>query len=460
MGPENGPYFWPEKNYVSKSCQEKTIAVWKWYNYTAASCPANKTILRVNLDESSVCIHQGQGRGNVITEHRRGTLGLEPTQKVNRSKHRLNFTYISIICDDPAIQLKIPQIIIGAEAAVRKLVAESINATAPSSIIFLRRKSSWNQVPLMKEVLRIFARAIGRDERLKRHIIFILDAARIHIKPDLIKLFRYYNINVVIVPARMTWLLQPLDTHAFASFKLSLRERFQRARASHFLGEISMEEFLRILVIVIKEKIQHATWKLPFDRDGYTQGQEHVSMYIKQILQWSVLPSVSRERPTEEDIKHIYPKNSKHIPYMYLCPESTVFAKMPTDLLPKAKSSIPKLPATLAKPPAPSPSTPLPSGISTRRMTSFDLSAASSAKSSGIPPSPVPVKAKHTAWWALAARTQPKTSSPSSSSKAVPPAPEAAVISTMLKAPPPKSTASKSSMMTRARSRSHLPPPS
>ena len=389
-------------------------------------------------------------------------MDLEPTQKVNRSKHRTNFTYISIICDDPSIQHKLPQIVIGAETIVRRLVAESINASCPESIIFLRRKSSWNQVGLMKELLRMFVKALGREERLKRHIIFILDAARIHIVPDLVKLFRYYNINIVIVPARMTWLLQPLDTHAFAPFKMALRERFQRARASHFLGEITMEEFLRILVIVIRDCIQRRPWTVSFDRDGYTQGQQHVSMYIKQVLQWSDLPAIASTRPTEHDMKCIYPKNAKHIPYGYLCPDPAAFAKVPADLVPKAKTVLPKPPAAPMKASTPATMTPLLSGIATRRMTSFEISAATTAKPSTFSLDPVPVKAKHTAWRTLAAQPPPTLSSPSSSSSSSKAAPRAPPTATTFPPPPvpPKSSTPRSSPMTRSQSKSHLPPAS
>ncbi len=74
------------------------MAVWKWYNWVAASCPQDRKVLRVNLDESSICLHQGMGRGNVVTSHRESVFNLEPFQKVNRTKHRTNFTYIGIIC--------------------------------------------------------------------------------------------------------------------------------------------------------------------------------------------------------------------------------------------------------------------------------------------------------------------------------------------------------------------------
>ena len=38
------------------------FAAWGWYNYCASRVPVGKRVLRVNMDETAVCLFQGRSR--------------------------------------------------------------------------------------------------------------------------------------------------------------------------------------------------------------------------------------------------------------------------------------------------------------------------------------------------------------------------------------------------------------
>ena len=64
-----------------------------------------KMPLRINVDESSICVFQGGGKGAVFVKQAR--------QKVSKSQKRKNLTLLAFICDRPDVQPHLPQIIIG-----------------------------------------------------------------------------------------------------------------------------------------------------------------------------------------------------------------------------------------------------------------------------------------------------------------------------------------------------------
>ena len=60
--PSQGPV------HISKvgSLNWQAFAVWQWYNYAASRVPAGKEPLRINLDETSLCLFQGDAKGTVL----------------------------------------------------------------------------------------------------------------------------------------------------------------------------------------------------------------------------------------------------------------------------------------------------------------------------------------------------------------------------------------------------------
>ena len=44
----------------------QAAAAWQWFKYAAAQAPTGSTVLRINLDETSVKLFQGDGKGAVF----------------------------------------------------------------------------------------------------------------------------------------------------------------------------------------------------------------------------------------------------------------------------------------------------------------------------------------------------------------------------------------------------------
>ena len=106
--------------FVFSECQSfwklsvfKAAAVWQWWNHHCAQVSDGKSILRINLDETAVCLFQGGCKGTIFTgkKRQRG----EAFQRVAKGNRRCYLTHVALICDRADIQPLLPQTLIGNE---------------------------------------------------------------------------------------------------------------------------------------------------------------------------------------------------------------------------------------------------------------------------------------------------------------------------------------------------------
>ena len=81
----------------------QATAAWQWFNKYTAEVPANKKLLRVNMDETNIRLYPGAVASLVV----RRALAGEPVAPAKRSLHHATrgqrrgaFTLVAFICED------------------------------------------------------------------------------------------------------------------------------------------------------------------------------------------------------------------------------------------------------------------------------------------------------------------------------------------------------------------------
>ena len=100
------------RDFEAKSRPSKASASWQWWNYCCSQVPEGKSVLRINMDETSVCLWQGHRRGTVFVDRKRRR-GERVVQRVPRGKRRCCLTHVALICDRSDLQPLVPQVVIG-----------------------------------------------------------------------------------------------------------------------------------------------------------------------------------------------------------------------------------------------------------------------------------------------------------------------------------------------------------
>ena len=204
----------------------------------------------------------------------------------------------------------------------------------PPNVYLCRRKSAWNNSKLMVDIVTLLGRHLAHllDEY---YIILSLDGASLHCTSEVVAAVERAGLQYMALPARLTWLLQPCDTHLFVLFKRFLKKAHMKLRTEIAEDKIDMENFLKLVYAALKYVVQGNKWKTFLD-DGFGADQEEVSSFIRRSLNWTdaSFPLIDA-LPTQESILAIWPKN-KPLPYnlifrKYLRVAGQVALRLPAD---------------------------------------------------------------------------------------------------------------------------------
>ena len=279
---ERGPHVLAVFNGWAFSCAQ-ALAAWQWFNCLSTKIPVGKTVLRINMDETSVCLWQGHGKGTVLFRKRRDPPGAEPVQRADRRKRRTCLTYVAFICDRPELQPLLPQVIIGNFGTFLARDLPGLQAASPANVELIRQKSAWNDARLQARIVRKLGLAL-RPFLREFQPVLLMDAVPLHFAGPVVQACYAWGLWPVIIPAKMTFLLQPCDTHLFQAFKQHLRSGVQAARLGTTEGELDMAGFLACMYRSIRQVVQGQRWSAAFDQDGFGADQVKISSYVRRQL--------------------------------------------------------------------------------------------------------------------------------------------------------------------------------
>ena len=77
------------------------------FEFFLNSAVSGKILLRINMDETSLCLFQGHDKGNVFIHKSAKT-----RRHISRVETRTHLSHVAFICDDLELQAILPQIII------------------------------------------------------------------------------------------------------------------------------------------------------------------------------------------------------------------------------------------------------------------------------------------------------------------------------------------------------------
>ena len=263
-------------------------------------------MLRINFDETSICLFQGGGRGNVfLAKDDRAAC-----QRVARGVTRTRFTCVAFICDDPRVQTILPQVFVLNEHTITLRQMADLRASCPPHVTVLRRTSAW-----VDEAMALKLVGLLRDALLPVaggiHPVLLFDAYRSHTTPRVWRACAAAGIWAALVPAKLTSVIQPLDTHAFQKFKVCIQRGYQQARLRTADGGVDVTSVVSCAVRAIDRVLHGELWADAFDRDGFSAGQRLLSERVKARLEIEGDALAASTKPTLEQLRLCFPKRSK-----------------------------------------------------------------------------------------------------------------------------------------------------
>ena len=163
----------------------------------------------------------------------------------------------------------------------------------------------------MRRALTSLAKGLGPVLR-ERQVVLFLHVASAHIHATILAHARRLGIRLLFIPAGLTRVLQPLDTHVFAQYKRTLREKWREVRAASATGEVGTREWLSMIASSIRQVLQGVRWKSAFQEAGVLEHQAHISPRVLQEMGGlERLPALCPGPPTQEEVALVFPKRFK-----------------------------------------------------------------------------------------------------------------------------------------------------
>ena len=174
--------------------------MWQGANYfKAQALAANRRLVRVSLDESSVALFPEQRKGIVFLSRRRRRFEAPPRMDVTRSVLRCNLTYVAFATDNEELQEQLPHILIGSETLFKANAFEALFEAAPDNFYLRRERKAWNNRQIMLEIVHLLARTRS-GLRANPFLLLVLDTAGCHLNHEVHTACMRNDIFPLIVP--------------------------------------------------------------------------------------------------------------------------------------------------------------------------------------------------------------------------------------------------------------------
>ena len=102
----------------------------------------------------------------------------------------------------------------------------AIQQQLPDNVYVEKLPKGWNNHKECAIIIRLFGLILA-PVLARYQPVLMFDAVGIHLADEVMQELAAANIWFSVIPARLTWLLQPLDTHGFAKYKRYLKRVFQ-----------------------------------------------------------------------------------------------------------------------------------------------------------------------------------------------------------------------------------------
>ena len=297
----------PQKTLFWFASGLQAAAVWTWANFLHANVPAGKKPVRINMDETGIRLYSECKNGHMTLQAKtlkRSARSL--TNPATRAQTRGMFSLLAFICDDATIQHALPQIVLVKNTHMAGLSIAEMRSELPENTVLWTAQKAWMTGDLMCRAIRVLHKHLKKYMRTCQFILSS-DAFRAHLTRNVWRTLARKGFMYHLIPAKMTWVMQPCDTHVFASLKRVLLEETQTLALRTADGRLTMKLLFAALALTIGSVLRGTSWRQAFWDLGLTGTQACLSETLLDKLMLRTRPRVPSTMPTLQHLQHVFP---------------------------------------------------------------------------------------------------------------------------------------------------------
>ena len=258
--------------------------------------------------------------------------GICRKQKTRKSDRRIFFTSAATICNDSSIQPRRPQFIFAGQHLLTNAMWQELQDALPDNVYLKRMGKGWNNSAQLVLIVRIMGLILAPLLPDWQPALY-LDAAPLHLNEAALAEIAAAGFWYVVIPARLTWLLQPLDTHVFSRYKQYLRMRFADEVGGPSKRRAAFK-MIQLTSAAARGVLQASRWRGAFAGDGLLGDQAELSSYARAQLDFDGMAPVLALAPSLATMRLRWPRNKR-------APEGTAFLALPGGAASSAAAALP-----------------------------------------------------------------------------------------------------------------------
>lgn len=251
----------------------------------------------------------GKSRGLMISKQTLPPGKSRKKEQVSSGEAKCCVSFLAFLTHDSTIQPKLPQVVLSNQKAITVGMLHTLQAQKTDSIRIWREKSGWTNHQVFRRLMTLLMQCLS-GYSATHQVILVVDAARSHFHSTIFAHANRLGLRLVYVPAKLTWLLQPADTHLFSRLKAKLRRKWLELRVDSDDGKVSPTQWLLAVFEVAQTILCGIKW-LPAFRAVGLLDENTLSARVLQQLGWEGPEPIPSSPLSEEQLKMIFPRRSR-----------------------------------------------------------------------------------------------------------------------------------------------------
>ena len=242
--------------------------------------------MHLNMDETKLPLYLTPPKGYRADEGELEASGPGVTRHVAPlNQRRTAMSYLALIADNDAVQQLLPQVILMNKRTVTLTAYKALaRACMGTPVSIWRESTAWATAETLAAWVRWLAKALKPLQK-DHWFILSMDACTTHLAVPLARQCARSGVILHILPAGLTHIMQPLDTHVFAGLKAEFRQQLAFQRLSTADGSLPADAIVQCWVSCICEKMTRRGFLHAFASVGLRNGQANLGSRIRRELQ-------------------------------------------------------------------------------------------------------------------------------------------------------------------------------
>ena len=269
---------------ISVKVYVKVLVFLRWARFLVVHIAWNRQHVIVNMDETQLASVKNQGTG-MISGRRKKRADRRRAPRDVEDRHHTKVTYMAVVSDSPELQPLLPQVI---------LPRYTQHAFPPAAMLhtyadFGHPFEFWHGTagatsPGIVQTWMTRLRSVISSFNDRAWIILTLDCDTNHLCVTTMAHLRRLGMIPLLVPAKLTWLLQLLDVFVFGSLKKEMRLQEVRSRESSTTGSLARRERIGFAASSIRRIIINRDWSEAFEKLGYGNSNRPSGSHLQEYL--------------------------------------------------------------------------------------------------------------------------------------------------------------------------------